>query len=167
MEKKTSHRILWRAMADWPGLLGSLDGTLRGEGWLRHGLDYMSEKEKARNQPKKLILKRVTRTVRFWTSLVIQWQRICLSMQGTQVGSPVHEDYTRSRANSVCAPLPLTPVGLEPVLRSTEKPPQSAAHAPPWRAAPARCNERKPTHSNRDPGWPKIQQIKLSFFSSD
>ena len=79
-----------------------------------------------------------------WTSVVIQWLRICLPMQGTWVQSLVWEDPTCMEQLSLCArttesalrsPLQLLkPMQLDPVLHyPVEKPLQ-------WRVAPACCN---------------------------
>ena len=38
------------------------------------------------------------------TSLVVQWLRICLPIQGTQTWSPVQEDPTCFRATKLCVP---------------------------------------------------------------
>ena len=72
-------------------------------------------------------------------SLVVQWLRICLPMQGTRVQTLVWEDPTCCRAtrpvshnywacmSGACAP-------------QQERPRQWEAHAPQWRVAPARRN---------------------------
>ena len=72
-------------------------------------------------------------------SLVAQWLRVCLLMQGTQVRALVWEDPTRrwatrpvshnywACASGTCAP-------------QQERPRQWEARAPRWRVAPARCN---------------------------
>ena len=93
-------------------------------------------------------------------SLVAQWWRIRLPMQGTRVQDLVQEDPTCCRATKLvrhnywacalepashnywaCVPQLLKPARLEPVLRNkrshrNEKPPQW--EAPQWRVAPAR-----------------------------
>ena len=85
------------------------------------------------------------------TSLVAQWLRICLPMQGTRVWSLVREDATCRRATKAvyhnygaCALEPTshnywahTPRAQAP---QQEKPLQWEACAPQWRVAPARCN---------------------------
>ena len=90
-------------------------------------------------------------------SLVVQWLRIRLPMQGTRVRALVWEDPTCHRSTKpmhhnywACALQPtshnywahvpqlLKPACLEPVLRNKMKPPQWEAHAPQWRVAPAR-----------------------------
>ena len=92
------------------------------------------------------------------TSLVAQWLRICLPMQGTRVRPLVQEDPTCRGANKpmcrnywACAlepashnywahmPQLLKPVHLEPVLHN-EKPLQWEACVPQRRVAPARRN---------------------------
>ena len=52
-----------------------------------------------------------------WASLVVQWFRICLSMQGTRVQSLVQEDPTHLRATK---PVGTTtePKSLEPMLHN-------------------------------------------------
>ena len=83
-------------------------------------------------------------------SLVMQWLRICLAMQGTRVWALVWEDPTCRGAtkpvshnywacvSGACAP-------------KRERPWQWEARAPRWRVAPARRNWRKPSHRNEDP----------------
>ena len=94
----------------------------------------------------------------FGTSLVVQWLRIGLPIQGTWVWALVQEDPTCHGATKhmchnywACAleptshncgarvPQLLKPVHLEPVLDSKEKPPQWEACTPQWRVAPAHC----------------------------
>ena len=62
------------------------------------------------------------------TSLVVQWLKICLPMQGTQFQSPDWEVYTCCRATKpVCHTT--EPMLLAHVLQQ-EKPPQREARAP-------------------------------------
>ena len=93
----------------------------------------------------------------FGASLVAQWLRIRLPMQGTWVRALVWEDPTCRRAarpvshnywacaSGTCAP-------------QWERPRQWEARAPRWRVAPARRNWRKPSHRNEDPSQPKINK---------
>ena len=93
----------------------------------------------------------------FWASLVAQWLRICLPMQGTRVRALVWEDPTCcratrpvshnywARASGACAP-------------QQERPRQWEARAPRWRVAPTCHNLRKPTHRNEDPTQSKINK---------
>ena len=86
-------------------------------------------------------------------SLVVQWLRICLPMQGTRVWALVWEDPTCrgaagpmshnywACASGACAP-------------QQERPRQSEARASRWRVAPTCCNWRKPSHRNEDPTQP-------------
>ena len=76
------------------------------------------------------------------TSLVVQWFRICLPVQGTWVWSLPLEDSTLHAATK--------PTCLGPRLQ--EKPPQSEAHTPQLESSP--CNYRKAEHSNEDPEQP-------------
>ena len=78
-----------------------------------------------------------------WTSLVVQWLRICLPMQRAWVQALVWEDPTCHRATKLMChnywarvPQLLKPTHLEPMLRNKEKPPQWEPHALPWRVAP-------------------------------
>ena len=78
------------------------------------------------------------------TSLLAQWLRICLPMQGTRVRALVWEDPTRRGATKPVShnywahvPQLLKPVCLE---LQQEKPLQREALAPWWRVAPAHCN---------------------------
>ena len=93
-------------------------------------------------------------------SLVVQWLRICLPIQGTRVWALIREDPTCRGATKpvhhnywACAPEPashnywarelqlLKPTHLEPVLRNKEKPPQwEEACAPQPRVALAPHN---------------------------
>ena len=82
-------------------------------------------------------------------SLVAQWLRIRLPMQGTWVRALIWEDPTCRGAHVcqnywACAPQPAshnywarTPRAHAP---QQENPLQWEAHAPQWRVAPARCN---------------------------
>ena len=91
-------------------------------------------------------------------SLVAQWLRICLPMQGTRVRALVWEDPTCrgatrpvshnywACASGACAP-------------QQERLQQWEAHAPRWRGAPACHNWRKPSHRNEDPTQPKINKF--------
>ena len=92
-------------------------------------------------------------------SLVAQWLRICLPMQGTQVRALVWEDPTCRGAtgpvshnywacmSGACAP-------------QRERLRQWEARALRWRVAPARRNWRKPSHRNEDPTQTKINKLK-------
>ena len=87
------------------------------------------------------------------TSLVAQWLRVCLPMQGTQVRALVWEDPTCRRAarpvshnywacaSGACAP-------------QQERPRQWEARTLRWRVAPALRNWRQPSHRNEDPTQP-------------
>ena len=93
------------------------------------------------------------------TSLVLQWLRVCLPMQGTWVRSLVQQDSTCcGAAKPVCHnywTCALEPSGcnywahMPQVLKAVhpracalqqEKPPQWEACAPQWRVAPTLCN---------------------------
>ena len=101
------------------------------------------------------------------TSLVAQWLRIRLSMQGTRVRALVREDPTCSGATKpmhhnywACA-LELMSHNYwarAPRARAPqqEKPPQWEARAPQRRVALAHHSYRKPMHRNEDPMQPKI-----------
>ena len=109
-------------------------------------------------------------------SLVAQWLRIHLPMQGTRVRGLVREDPTcRGATNPVrhnnwaCALEPMSHKSLSSRATTTEahvprarapqqeKPPQWGAHTPQQRVAPARHNYRKPVHSNEDSMQPKVK----------
>ena len=86
-------------------------------------------------------------------SLVVQWLRICLPMQGTRVQALVWEDPACrgsagpmshnywACASGACAP-------------QRERPGWWGARAPRWRVAPTCQNWRKPSHRNEDPTQP-------------
>ena len=113
----------------------------------------------------------------FRISLVAQWLRILLPMQGTRVQALVQEDLTcRGATKPVrhnywdCALEPTSHSYWSPraaiielrVPRARapqqEKPLQWEAHTPQRRVAPARRNQRKPVRSNEDPTQPKINK---------
>ena len=85
------------------------------------------------------------------TSLVAQWLRICLPMQGTRVRSLVWEDPTCRGATGplhhnywACALEPMSHNYWAHMPRAhspqQEKPPEWEACTPQWRVFPARCN---------------------------
>ena len=82
---------------------------------------------------------------RYWASLVAQWLRVCLPMQGTRVRALVWEDPTcRGAAGLVSRNYwAWASVASAP---QQERPRQWKARAPPWRVAPACRNWRKPSH---------------------
>ena len=136
----------------------------------------------------KLIIKKTKKKkIQLRTSLVVQWLRIRLPMQGPWVRALVREDPTCCRATKpvhhnywACALEPVShnywacvPQLLSPCATTTEahvsiahalqqeKPPQWEAHALQRRAAPARRNKRKPACSNEDPTQPKEKKKKI------
>ena len=113
-----------------------------------------------------------------WTSLVVQWLRIRLPMQGTRIRALVREDPTCRRAAKpvrhnywACALEPTSHNYWSPRATTTEarapraralqqeKPPRWEARAPQQRAAPAHHNWRKPVWGNEDPTQPKLNKI--------
>ena len=100
------------------------------------------------------------------TSLVVRQIRICLPMQGTWVQSLVWEDSTCHRATKpkshnswTCTLEPALLQLLSPCAATTEAcVPRACAHCD-WRAASARPNSKKPTHSNEDPAQAKSHTI--------
>ena len=86
------------------------------------------------------------------TSLVAQWLRICLTMQGTWVRALVWEDPTCRRATAHAPQL----LSLRAATTEAREP---RARALQRRVAPAHHNQRKPTCSNKDPTQPKIKLI--------
>ena len=77
------------------------------------------------------------------TPLVVQWLRICLSMQVTRVWSLVLEDSTYRQATEPIHSNCWSPCVLEPMLHSKR----------------SHCNE-KPTYSNKDPVQLKLNHLK-------
>ena len=80
------------------------------------------------------------------TSLVVQWLRIRLSMQGTQVQSLIREDPT---CHGATEPVPNYQAHILHLLKpcvprahapQQEKSLQWEAHVPQWRVAPTHCN---------------------------
>ena len=118
-----------------------------------------------------------------WASLVVQWLRIRLPMQGTQVQSLVQEDPTCCEATKpmhhnywACGLEPAShnywarePQPLSPCAATTEahvprshalqqeKPPQWEARAPQGRVAPRSLQPEKSLRVNEDPTQPKIK----------
>ena len=118
-------------------------------------------------------------------SLVAQWLRTHLPVQGTWVRALVREDPTppgatkpmrhnywarmprllslssRAHEPQLLSPHATTTEARAPRARAPqeEKPPQWEAHALQRRVAPAHRNQRKPAHSNEDPMQPKINKI--------
>ena len=101
-------------------------------------------------------------------SLVAQWLRVCLLMQGTRVRALAWEDPTcRGAAGPVshncwaCASGACAP--------RRERPRRWEARASRWRVAPACHNWRKPSHRDEDPTQPKSinqsinQNIRIWF----
>ena len=88
-----------------------------------------------------------------WASLVAQWLRVCLPMQGTWVRALVWEDPTCCGATGpvshnywACASGDCAP--------QQERPRWWEARAPRWRMAPTCRNWRKPSHRGEDPTQP-------------
>ena len=89
-----------------------------------------------------------------WASLVAQWLRVCLLMQGTQVRALVWEDPTcrgaagpvshncRARASGACAPQQRGRHSERPAHRDEEWPPLAATRESP-------CTETKTQHSHK------------------
>ena len=96
------------------------------------------------------------------TSLVVQWERICLPMQGTGVWSLVWEDSTCRGTLNSCAPT--EPAHLELGSRNCWSPHMPGACAPrkkPLQRSPLLTTTReKPEHSSEDPVQPQIKIIK-------
>ena len=126
----------WNWKYSIPKLTGCRKSTSKRE---VHNGKCLHIKKQGRSQIKNLTL---------GTSLVAQWLRICLPMQGIWVRSLVQEDPTcRGATKPMChnywacalepsshnywahAPQLLKPLHLEPVL-CNEKPPQWEAHTP-------------------------------------
>ena len=114
------------------------------------------------------------------TSLMVQWLRSHLPMQGTQLRSLVWEGLTCREATKpvrhnhwACALEPARHSYWSPRATTTEacvpqqlSPPAATteahvtrARAPQWRVAPAHHNWRKPTPIKEDPKQPKINKI--------
>ena len=97
-------------------------------------------------------------------SLVVQWLRICLPVQGTRVRALVREDPTCHGATKpvrhnywACESQLLKHVHSR-TYAPQEKPPQWEACALHQRVVPARHNKRKPVRSNEDPTQPKVNK---------
>ena len=113
------------------------------------------------------------KNVQNWVSLVAQWLRIRLPMQGTRVRALIREDPTCRGATKpmrhnywACALEPMSHNYWARAPRAhapqQEKPPQWEACPPQRRVAPARYTREKPACSNEDPTQPKINKfIKL------
>ena len=92
---------------------------------------------------------------RIWTSLVVQWLRICLPMQGTEVRSLVWDNSTCCKAtrpvrHNSWAQIPqlLKLTSPRAYALQQEKPPQQEAQAPQWRPSTTK-NKQKTSHIGR------------------
>ena len=95
---------------------------------------------------------------RFRTSLVVQWLRILLPIQGTYVRSLVWDDSTYCGTTKLVSCNYWSLCAREPVFRN-----KGSYHngKPMYRnqsVAPACQNQRKPAHSNADSAQPKINE---------
>ena len=102
-----------------------------------------------------LNIKKTNNPIKNWAgaSLVAQWLRICLPLQGTQVRALVWEDPTCRGATGpvshncwACASETCAP--------QQEKTRWWEARAPQWRVAPACHNWREASHRGEDPAQP-------------
>ena len=87
------------------------------------------------------------------TSLVVQWLRICLSMQGTQGGCLVQEDATCLRSTKAHTPQLLSLSVSEPV---TLEKPLPRAHAATRERPLCAATREDPAHSDGDSAQPNI-----------
>ena len=94
------------------------------------------------------------KTTQIWTSLVVQWLKICLPIQGTWVRSLVWEDLTCLRPART-----MRHNYWSPGVQSLCSPPRetTATRSPCTipKSSPAPCNSRVPMCSNEDPVHPK------------
>ena len=91
------------------------------------------------------------------TSLVAQWLRICLPIQGTWVRALVWEDPAcRGATGPVSHNYWACASGASALQQ--ERPRWWEARAPRWRVAPACRNWREPSHRNEDPTQAKINK---------
>ena len=126
-----------RSISDCPGLRrrGGDGGNAE---WLPIGTEFL------------LKVMKIVYNWLWWTSLVVQWLRICLSMQGTQLRSLAWEDFTCFRATEPTCHSYWSPCALETVLRN-EKPLQREACALQQRVASLAATREK----LQDPAQPK------------
>ena len=106
------------------------------------------------------------------TSLVAQWLRICLPMQGTRVQALVREDPTCRRATKpmchnywacalepashnyrACVPQLLKPVHLEPVLRNKRSPCTATKSSPRSPQLEKACVRQQRTNAAKNNKW--------------
>ena len=92
-------------------------------------------------------------------SLVVQWLRIRLPMQGTRVRALVWEDPT-CRGATMPVSHNYWACASGACALQQERPWEWEARTPRWRVAPAHRNHRKPSHRNEDPTQPKINKLK-------
>ena len=105
-----------------------------------------------------------------WTSLMVQWIRVCLPMQGTGVQSPVQENSTCCWAISPCTTttepalwsqeLQLLTSGCPIACAPQEKPRQRQAQAQQLESDPCFPQLEKSMHSNDDSVQPKKKKNK-------
>ena len=88
---------------------------------------------------------------------MVQWTRICLTMQGTQVWSLVWEYSTGWGAANWHAPQRLS-LYSRACAPWQEKPPQWKAGTPPWRAAPTQQQRPRATKNKQ-----MNKALKISF----
>ena len=104
------------------------------------------------------------------TSLVAQWLRILLAMQGVQVQALVQEYPTcRGATKPVChnywARATATEVFVSRACApQQEKPLQWEARVTQWWVAATHRKYRKPVHSNEDPTQPKINKLNKQIY---
>ena len=135
--------------------LWKLNNTLLSNQWINKEITREIRKYLETNEKENITYKSLWRT-----SLVVQWLRICLPMQGTRVQSPVREDPTCHGATKpmhhnywACAPQLLKPV--HPRARIPQLLSLLAATTEAWCLEPLPCNKRshhneKPAHCNKE-----------------
>ena len=109
----------------------------------------------------------------FRTSLVVQWVRILLPMQGTWIQSLVWKDFTCHRAAKSERPnygahrlQPQKPLYLEPVLHKRSHCNQKPILHCKQRVVPAHHNWRKPVTSNKDLVQPKKKKKDYPYIQT-
>ena len=124
--------------------------------WNLRGLQIAQTTLKNKNEAGRLTLPYFKTYYR--ASLVAQWLRICLPMQGTRVRALFWEDPTcRGATRPVSHNYWACASGA--CASHQERPRQWEARAPRWRVAPTCHNQRKPSHRNEDPTHPKINKL--------
>ena len=110
----------------------------------------------------------------FWTSLVVQWIRICCKCRGPtcdrwsgkipHTGGQLSPRTTTTEPARQSPPATVIEAHVPTACSLQEKPLQGEAHEPQQRVTPTFCNQEKPACGNKDPTQPKQLKKKRKYF---